>query len=100
MHCNSLAPRKPQFAGQWVSKNFMKQRFPKVSDYEEEEAFLHGCSDFVFFRSQQQGTFCLIQSLHMVVLRNVGQTHPRALLFWERIFSIWEKVPAVALRWP
>jgi hypothetical protein len=32
-------------------------------------------------------------NVSMVVLRNVGQTHPRALLFWERIFSIWEKGP-------
>lgn len=29
----------------------------------------------------------------MSVLPNVGQTHPRTLLFWERIFSIWEKEP-------
>jgi hypothetical protein len=40
-------------------------------------------------------------NVSIFVLPNVGQTHPRTLLFWEGIFSIWEKDPrscAVLLR--
>jgi len=39
-------------------------------------------------------------NVSMFVLPNVGQTRPRTLLFWEGIFSIWEKVSAGALRSP
>lgn len=33
-------------------------------------------------------------NVSMFVSPNVGQAHPRTLLFWERIFSTWEKRPS------